>query len=100
MRLTKDEVELGKLSIPDFLVHGVSIVDIRLHAEPASLHYIDHFPVFKEKLLPVIRSKKDLQIRSFKNLPCIVVVQWSNRDNHSLTRREPKGPFAWIRKTK
>ena len=47
MGLTKDKVELGKLSIPDFLVHGVSIVDIRLHAEPASLHHIDYFPVQK-----------------------------------------------------
>ena len=48
MQLTKDKVELGKLSIPDFLVHGVSIVDIGLHAEPTSLHHIHHFPVRME----------------------------------------------------
>lgn len=45
LRLTKDKVELGKLSVPDFLVHRVPIVNIRLHAEPASLHHIDYFPV-------------------------------------------------------
>ena len=45
LRLTKDKVELGKLSVPHFLVHRVPVVDVRLHTEPAGLHQIDYFPV-------------------------------------------------------
>ena len=45
LRLTKDKVELGKLGVPDFLVHRVPVVDVRLHTEPAGLHQIDYFPV-------------------------------------------------------
>ena len=91
LRLTKDKVELGKLSVPDFLVHRVPVVDVRLHTETAGLHQIDYFPVQRNG----VGTRYKIQDLSFSNVPCIIVVQWGNRDNHSLTRRKPEWPFSW-----
>ena len=69
--LTKDEVKLGQLSIPDFLVHGVGVVHVRLGAESALLQHVAH-------------------------LLGVVVERRTHRDHHALAGTQPERPLPGI----
>ena len=64
---TKDEVVLGKLCIPYFLVHGGAIIQICLHHEPSFVEVVTH-------------------------MLGILIEGWANRHYNSLSRRQPKWP--------
>ena len=69
MKLTKDEVVLSELRVPDFLVHGVAVVGVGVAAESGVVQlFADFFGVAVERR--------------------------THGNNHRLTGAQPERPFT------
>ena len=71
--LTKDKIVLSELCVPDFLVHGVAVVDVRVAAEAGFVQLLSH-------------------------LLCVRVEGWTHGNDHRLTRAQPEWPFTLMNK--